>query len=215
MDIKQMTAQERQALKAELEKTEIEEKQRREEQISTYKSLIDEEVKAIFPILITLSESLAKGKAQVRDKFQKALEMKAEIYGIPEMQRSHTFSDSAGKFRITIGVYTIDNYDDTVDVGISKVKDYLKSLAKDKNSEMLVDSILKLLAKDNKGTLKASRVLQLEQLAHQTGDPVFLEGVKIIKEAYQPLESKSFVKAEYKDECGTWCSVPLGMTESN
>jgi len=79
---------------------------------------------------------------------------------------------------------------------------------------MLIETILKLLSKDKKGTLKPSRVLQLEQLGNQLGNEKFLEGVRIIKEAYKPLESKSYIRAEYKDETGSWVNVPLGMTEA-
>ena len=109
---------------------------------------------------------------------------------------------------------TIDNYDDTVDAGISIVKEYISSLARDENSRILVDTVMRLLAKDQKGTLKPSRVMQLRQMADKSGNARFIEGVRIIEAAYKPVQSKTFVRAEIKDENGMWKSIPLGMTEA-
>jgi hypothetical protein len=117
-------------------------------------------------------------------------------------------------FRITLGNYETDNYDDTVNVGIEKVKECLKSLAKDSESSLLVEGVLKLLSRDQKGNLKASRVLQLRKMAEQSGNEKFIDGVRIIEDAYSPAVSKTFVKAEYKNEQNEWVAVPLGMTEA-
>ena len=80
--------------------------------------------------------------------------------------------------------------------------------------ELSIDALCALLAKDAKGTLKASRIIQLRRLADESGNARFIEGVKIIEEPYSPMPSKTFVKAEVKGENGEWKSVPLGMTES-
>ncbi|MEI3423269.1 MAG: hypothetical protein V8R91_20705 [Butyricimonas faecihominis] len=55
-----------------------------------------------------------------------------------------------GDRRITLGNNTVDNYDDTVDAGISIVKEYISSLARDENSRILVDTVMRLLAKTKK-----------------------------------------------------------------
>jgi len=214
MDIKNLTPQERQELMAELQQHELAAKKKHEEDIVAYKELADETVKNCFPQLTGVSEKLRQKKAEIRETFRKVIEMKQELYGMKESQKSHQFMDADGQFRISLGVYVLDSYDDTVDVGIQKVKDYIGSLAKDAGTKILVDTIMKLLAKDQKGTLKASRVLQLQQMAERCGDADFLEGVKIIRDAYHPVESKSYITAEYKDENGTWTNVPLGMTEA-
>ena len=75
--------------------------------------------------------------------------------------------------------------------------------------------VLKLLARDSKGALKASRVLQLRKMAEESGDDRFMEGVKIIEESYQPAVSKQFVRAEVKNDNGAWVAIPLGMTEAD
>ena len=78
----------------------------------------------------------------------------------------------------------------------------------------LVKMVLRLLARDAKGTLKASRVVQLRKIAEETGSERFMEGVQIIEEAYQPAISKQFIRAEVKNENGAWVCIPLGMTEA-
>ena len=99
--------------------------------------------------------------------------------------------------------------------GIAKVQQYISSLASDDKSQALVDMVMRLLAKDAKGTLKASRIIQLRKMAEKSGAPEFIEGVKIIEEAYQPIKSRTFLKAYVKDEqTGAWDQIPLGMTEA-
>ena len=80
--------------------------------------------------------------------------------------------------------------------------------------EEIERSIPVLLSRDAKGTLKASRIVQLRKVAEDTGDVRFMEGVRIIEESYQPEVSKKFIRAEVKDKNGMWKCVPLGMTES-
>lgn len=181
-----------------------------------YKQMVDEEIEHSIPSLLAISEEIKACKQQVMDNFKTILEMKSELFKtkVRDDQRSHTFTNSAGDKRITLGVYVTDGYRDTVEEGISIVKEYIEGLAQDNESRALVSMVLKLLSRDAKGTLKASRIVQLRKIAMDTGNARFLEGVQIIEEAYQPAVSKQFIRAEVKDENGTWRSVPLGMTES-
>ena len=181
-----------------------------------YRQLVDEEIEHSIPSLLAISEEIKTCKQQVMDNFKTILEMKSELFKtkVRDDQRSHTFTNSAGDKRITLGVYVTDGYRDTVEEGISIVNSEIARLAQDNESRALVSMVLKLLSRDAKGTLKASRIVQLRKIAMDTGNARFLEGVQIIEEAYQPAVSKQFIRAEVKDENGTWRSVPLGMTES-
>lgn len=213
-DLTKLSAEQRKELLAELKAQEEAEKARRDANIEAYKGLVSQTVLEAFPHLQEVSASLAKQKKKIRDSFRAVLDLKAELYGVKDGQRTHQFMTTEGTHRVSIGYHVNDAYDDTVDTGITKVKEYINSLARDPQSSMLVETVLKLLSRDNKGTLKASRVLQLQQMAERSGNADFLEGVKIIRDAYRPVESKSFIRAEYKDDNGGWVSVPLGMTEA-
>ncbi len=211
----QMTAEEAAqfaAFKEAQAKKAAEEKKRKDRE--AYADIVDEAIELAMPELTNISDVLTHTKQTVINTFQTALEMKAELFGTKDKQRSHTFMNSEGTKRIRLGFYCLDNYRDTVNEGIAMVKEYISSLAKDKESQALVDAILDLLSKDKEGNLKASRVLQLRQMAQNSGNERFLEGVKIIEESYQPTMSKQFVRAEIKGENGEWKAVPLGMTES-
>lgn len=180
-----------------------------------YRQMVDDEVNSAIPELLSLSRDIKDTKKTVLDNFKSILDMKCEVLKVTkDDQRSHTFTNSEGNKRITLGVYVTDGYRDTVEDGITIVKEYLESLADDKKTRSLVSMVFRLLSRDAKGTLKASRVLQLRKMAEESGNDRFMEGVRIIEEAYQPAISKQFVRAEMKNENGMWISVPLGMTEA-
>ena len=181
-----------------------------------YKQMVDDEIERSIPVLLGISEEIKESKQQVLDNFKTILEMKSDLFKtkVRDDQRSHTFTNSNGDKRITLGVYVTDGYRDTVEDGIAIVKEYIASLANDEKTQALVNMVFRLLSRDAKGTLKASRIVQLRKVAEDTGDARFMEGVRIIEESYQPEVSKQFIRAEVKDKNGMWKPIPLGMTES-
>ena len=183
------------AFKAEQQKKEAAEKAK--EMRQTYREMA-------IPELLSISQDIKSVMAKVIENFKSILEMKQEMFrmskGKDMENQSHTFTNSAGDKRIVLGVYVTDGYLDTAEEGIAIIREYIESLATDEKSK--------------KGTLKASRIIQLRKIADETGNERFLEGVKIIEEAYSPAISKTYIRAEYKDENGAWNPIPLGMTEA-
>lgn len=212
-----MTAEEQAqfaAFRKEMEKKER--MQRRKENREAYARLVDEQISLAIPELQSLSEEMRTVKQAVTENFRTVLQMKADVMELNKEggQHSHTFTNSDATMRITLGSNTIDAYRDTVEDGIAMVKQYISGLAKDEETRALVSMILKLLAKDKSGQLKASRVIQLRQMAEKVEDERFLEGVRIIEESYQPTETKQFIRAEVKDEeTGAWRQIPLSVTD--
>ncbi len=187
---------------------------RRKENREAYAQLVDEEIDAALPELKELSAQIKTVKAAVYGNFSEVLKMKAEVMGLTQDgQKSHTFTNSKGDKRITLGVNTVDGYRDTVEDGITMVQQYIQSLAVDDNSRALVKTVLRLLSRDQQGNIKASRVLQLRRMAEETGNDQFIEGVRIIEESYQPATTKQYIRAEWKDEKGIWRNVPLSVTD--
>lgn len=196
------------------------EKQRAEEEraqaMSNYATLVDDEVFSAVEQLRVLSEEMSVVKATIFENFRTIIAMKQEVLGRVRDggQYTHTFTNSDGTRRIALGNRTIEDYRDTVDDGIAMVTDYLRSLAKDEESASLVAAVMKLLERDKHGRIKASRVLQLGKMAADSKDELFIEGVKIIQDAYQPSISKAFIEAYTKEEGGGWEAVPLSMTRA-
>ena len=190
-------------------------KDERKQNLDTFNAMIDEQIACAIPELKDISEQLSTVKKTVFENFRALLDMKKDIMKMTkDGQRSHTFTSSDGQSRIELGFYQIDNYKDTVNDGIALVKDYITSLAETDETKALVDMVLKLLSKDQKGNLKASRVLQLRQIAEQINNDRFTEGVEIIMNSYAPIASKQFIRAFIKGEDGEWLPIPLSITDA-
>jgi len=108
----------------------------------------------------------------------------------------------------------VDGWRDTVEDGIAIVKEAVMGLIKDDETKAMINQIMRLIARDQNGNLKASKVLQLDTLAEELHNERLNEGIAIIKESYIPNLSKTYIRAEWKDDNGVWRYVPLGMTEA-
>lgn len=215
----QMTHEELEQFRAfQAEKAKKEAAEKAKEMRQTYRDMVDEEIENAIPELLSISQDIKSVKAKVIENFKSILDMKQEMFRMQKGKdlenQSHTFTNSEGNKRIVLGVYVTDGYLDTAEEGIAIIREYIESLATDEKTKALVGMVMKLLAKDQKGTLKASRIIQLRKIAEDTGNDRFLEGVKIIEEAYSPAISKTYIRAEYKNDNGVWTSIPLGMTEA-
>lgn len=209
-----LTEEQKENLIAEYEAEKKAKKDMRVKEVETYKDLVAQTVENAFEKLQEVSKELVAKKKEVREAFATIIKMKQELYNVKQGQVNHQFMSSEAGLRIRLGFCMTDNYDDTVNAGIAKVQEYLDSLATSPETKALVDTVLTLLSKDSKGTMKASRVLQLQQMADKSENKEFLEGVDIIKNAYAPTESKSYIRAEYRDANRAWKTLPLGMTEA-
>ena len=88
-------------------------------------------------MLLGISEQIKDSKQKVMDNFKTILEMKSDLFKtkVKDDQRSHTFTNSEGNKRITLGVYVTDGYRDTVEDGIAIVKEYIAGLANDDKTQ--------------------------------------------------------------------------------
>ena len=211
MDIKNMTAKERAELKAQIEAEERAEKQKREDDITAYKNSVDEFCRAGFATLSVVSETMRKAKEKMFADAETLISMKEELFRTKSDRRSDQFTTSDGRITIALGSRTNDGWDDTVNVGIGMAKEFIKSLAKDEEAAALSEMVMGLLAKDRKGNLKASRVLQLRETANKSGYAKLIEAVDIIQAAYQPVETCQFISVSYKDDKGVKHTLPLSL----
>ncbi|MDR1846733.1 MAG: DUF3164 family protein [Bacteroidales bacterium] len=184
-------------------------------QRETYKDLVDSTVTRVFDAMQELSNIMIEQKAKIFDDFATVLDLKAEIFGVKEGQRSHTFSTGDGKKSIIIGHRIIDHYDDTITVGIEKIKEYLKSLVKDEETGNLMEVINNLLRQDKFGNLKPNRIIELQKLEAKIANKGFSEGLKIIRDAYKPINSCKYISVSYKDKNGKEQSIPLSMSAAD
>lgn len=209
MDISKMTSQQRAELKALLEAEERAEKQKREEDINSYKELISEFCHQTKDKMVALSAQMRQRKEEVFNDVAAIIDLKERLFNTKVDRHSNSFT--ADGITVSLGRRTNDGWDDTVEVGIDKVKEFLATLAKDEDSSKLYKAVMQLLSKDRKGNLKASAMLQLEKYAAEWDDPMFSEGVAIIRDAYSPVETCDFISVTYKDEDGKVHAIPLSL----
>ena len=190
------------------------EKKRQQQERETYKELVTKTVREQIIELQQVSNMLSLAKAGVYGSFASIIELKQELYGAKSGQQSHTFSDEEGN-AITIGWRTVDKYDDTMDMGISLVREHMASMAKDENSAKLVEYLEKLLKKDAKGNLKPSRVVELQNMAEKENSDMLTRGVEIIRKSYTPVRSVIFVEAETTDSQQKKQPVALSITSAD
>jgi hypothetical protein len=212
MELKDLSPEQRATLKSELAAEEQALASGLQQQKEEYKQLVDVYVRSNIEKLQTLSGEMMRVKGEVFSDSETLVAMKNELFKVKGDRRSDTLSTLDGKMTLTLGHRTYEGWDDTVDAGIDIVKEYMKSLARDDNSAALVETIMRLLAKDSKGNLKASKVLELEKLAAKTMDARFLEGIATIKAAYRPVPSCQFIEATVRDEEGNEKNIPLSLS---
>ena len=211
MDYEKLTEKEKAELRAKLEAEDKAKKQKQQEDRETYKTLTDKFVTTNIKKLQNLSRQMMLVKQEVFRDADLLINMKDELFKTKVDRRSNTFTTQDGLMSITLGNRVNEGWDDTVNAGIAKVKDYLASLAKDDDTAALVETVMGLLAKDRKGNLKASKVLELEKLAQKKQDEMFLDGIAIIRAAYRPEPSCQFIEVTLKDENGNEIKLPLSL----
>jgi len=212
VDVSQLSAEQIDVLKKQITDAEKAKKQAISAERDMYKQIVDDTVNESFKPLVGLSKHIMNVKKQIFDNFESVIEMKKEIYKTKESQKGHTFTSLDGTISITLGHRITDNFDDTVSAGITKVKAYISTLAKDTDSAALVETIMDLLKMDAEGNLKANRVLELAKLANRVNNEDFSDGLRIIQESYKPTKSCQFIEVKFKDEHGKEHGLPLSFS---
>jgi hypothetical protein len=215
MDLSKLSKEEKDKLFADLKaEKQFEEKQKVQNR-EAYKQLKDETIRQVFGGLQRLSGTMLMAKEGAFKVFEQIIIIKDDLFNSKSNRQSDTFTTEDGMISIRLGNRIYEGWDDTAEVGVEKVKRYLKTLAKDEESGNLVDTVMRLLSKDRKGNLKANKVLELEQLAMKSRNEDFIEVIQIIRAAYRPVPSCQFIEVRYKDEKGNEISLPLSMSAIN
>jgi hypothetical protein len=212
MNLNELTTEQRTSLIAQLEAKNKAERERILRDREAYTQSKDEVIRETFRDLSDISDQMLYLKGLIFEKFETVIQVKDDLFRTKSDRMSDTFTTEDGSITIKLGHRINEGWGDTMEVGVSKVKGYLKTLAKDANSADLVDTVMGLLAKDRKGNLKASRVLELEKLAKKSGNEDFIEGINLIRDAYRPSPTCRFIEVKYKGRDGCERSLPLSMS---
>ena len=211
LSLQDLTEEQRQELMKQMKEEQRTEKQKKDEERKEYKELASERVMENFDVLKELSEAIIGVKKSIFQDFKTIIELKEEIYNVKDNQRSHTFTTEDGK-SITLGYRLSDAFEDTVHVGIEKVKNWVYSEVEGTNNERVKKIVSSMLKEDKNGNLNAKRVLELRQIAMDVNDEALNEAVEIIEKAYKPQKSCYFIEASYKDDTGKKAIIPLSIS---
>lgn len=215
IDISRLSKTEKEALKTQLDAEERNEKERIIRERENYKQLEDATVREEVNELMRLSSLMMAAKDRVFKAIGAVTDMQEELYKVKVDRKSRTYNTQDFSMTLKVGVRTNDGWDDTAQVGVEKVTTYLRTMAKDANSADLVDTVMGLLSKDKKGNMKLSSIIQLERKAEKSRDPEFIDGIRIIKDAYRPVDTCAFIEASRRDENGKEQGIPLSMSAIN
>lgn len=212
VNLENLSAEQLAELKAQIESKEKADAERVQRERENYKDLVDVTVRTCVSRLQKLSSEMQRIKQETFAEFDTLIKTKDELFKTKSDRNSDTFTTSDGEMSLTLGNRVNEGWDDTVEVGVKKVKEFLNTLAKDENSAMLVQTVMSLLTKDRKGNLRAAKVLELRKLAEKSNNPDFLDGLKIIEQAYRPQVTCQFIQVEVKDLEGKMKKVPLSLS---
>lgn len=212
VNLENLSAEQLAELKAQIENKEKADAQRVQRERENYKDLVDVTVKNSVSRLQKLSAEMQRIKQETFAEFDALIKMKDELFKTKSDRQSDTFTTANGEMSLTLGNRVNEGWDDTVEVGIKKVKEFLSTLAKDENSAMLVQTVMSLLTKDRKGNLRAAKVLELRKLAERSDNADFKDALRIIEEAYRPQVTCQFIQVEVKDDEGKMKKVPLSLS---
>ena len=211
LNLGDLTDEQRQTLMKQIKQEERDKKQKRNEEIKSLKEMTNESTKKIFDYAKIVTDVLTEYKKESFEEFRSLIGIKEELFNVKDNQRSHTFTSDDGK-SITLGYRLTDAFDDTVHVGIEKVKNWVFSEVNGTNNENIKKIISNMLKEDKNGNLNAKRVLELRNIATDINDENLNEAVEIIEKAYKPQKSCYFIDISYKDENGKRVSMPLSVS---
>ncbi|AUS04514.1 hypothetical protein [Pseudotamlana carrageenivorans] len=128
--------------------------------------------------------------------FEPIKAIKEQVYG-NDPQDSHTSTLNDGSASITIGHNVTIKFDGTEAAGVSKIKEFIKSLSDGNNNEntiklaKAVDTFLKINPKT--GMLNPSKIIELSKLRDEFNDERFDDGLDIIFNAQIRTQNSMYV----------------------
>ena len=122
INLNDLTPEQVKGLVDQLKKQEAAKKEREKAEKDQYRTIVGQTVAEQFKKLEEISSKLSIAKADIYRQFAAIIELKQELYGSKSGQSSHTFTDDEGR-SITIGWRQVDSFDDTLDMGITKIRD--------------------------------------------------------------------------------------------
>ena len=198
IDLKNLSADAKKALKAELAQEEKAEKEKRKTDVATLKEIGLEFLTNNIDTLALRHIDMETEVARIFKELTGYIDLKASIYGVEKLdQDSHTVTHPEGDCSITIGYNPGISFDGTETAGVQKIMNYLTALSGDEHDEnaQKLSKAVKFFLRPNlkTGMLNPGRIIQLNQMRKDFNSPEFDEGMDIIVDAQNKTKGSTYV----------------------
>ena len=198
INIKQLSAEDRKALKKELAQEDKAEKQKKQGDIATLKELQNTFLDQNIDLLVNRQGEMETLVNDLFTNFSDILALKGQVYGLDRLdQDSHTITNPEGTASITIGQNINITFDGSEAAGVQKIMNYLNAISGDENNEDMkkMSETVKLLLKPSLKTkmLNPAKIIQLNAMRGTYNSPEFDEGMDIIINAQLRQKGSSYV----------------------
>ena len=202
IDIKQLTPEQKAALKKELAQEAKQDKEKKQGDIATLKELQNTFLEQNIDTLVNRQGEMETLVAQLFTDFSDILTLKSQVYGLDRLEQdSHTITNPDGTASITIGQNVNITFDGSESAGVQKIMDYLTGISGDDQNEDMIkmSETVKLLLKPSMKTkmLNPAKIIQLNAMRATYNSPEFDDGMDIIIGAQLRQKGSSYV-AGYK-----------------
>jgi hypothetical protein len=215
MDITKLTAEEKAAIKAQLdEEARVEAEKRNADRIA----LIDMEdvaVKEMMTEVETLSSAIVTFKQASIKKLEPLMVLKSELGKSAAKQRSFSFKTKDGSAKVVIDYNETFKYDDGIHAGVEYAKQWLQEKAEESEEAKMMTSIIEdLLGKSRGGTYSAENLWTFVNAAEEYDVPLLKMSAEAVKKSLYKETSSVSVRVFKKDEFGQMKQLPLSATKA-
>ncbi len=202
IDIKQLTPEQKAALKKELAQEAKQDKEKKQGDIATLKELQNTFLEQNIDTLVNRQGEMETLVAQLFTDFSDILTLKSQVYGLDRLEQdSHTITNSDGTASITIGQNVNITFDGSESAGVQKIMNFLTAISGNEDNEDMkkMSETVKLLLKPSLKTkmLNPAKIIQLNAMRATYNSPEFEDGMDIIINAQLRQKGSSYV-AGYK-----------------
>lgn len=179
--------------------------------ISAYDAIRNETIEELYPKLLEASHRLSAIKTEVFEKTRQLVEMKADLLGRKEVQKSDKFTNSKNTMSITVGYNEVDEWGTGANVAKEYINDWLINKVAGVNP-IIIKLVEDLLKANKEGNMSLQKVTILRNSAAGSDEVELTRYIDLMLESYQPKPSSVFIKARHKDVNNQWQELGLSIT---
>lgn len=212
INIDQLTEEQVELLQQQLAAKQAKAQKEKDKAKAKYEKERDANIRNMVKTAEVLFDKLAAFKSvasTLMDSQHKALTEYGGIRGNSKGGFSITSAD--GTMRVTRTRDTTPSWDERGTKAVAMLKEFLEETAK-KRDQDLFEILMGFLAKNDKGDLEYSKVMQLLQHRNTFKDPRWTEGLDLLTESYQVHLRGFGYEFSKKDSEGKWENISLNFT---